>query len=165
MVTKGIDAWLERGRRNIGADFAALYLAIALEDYATRCAIVVQESENFESSEGQIGEGHANLAPLPEYPADIDWKAFGVCPTSAAMSFRVDVTNAKMTVSGLWDVDSDSGLELFRKHSIKMGIKALALASGFRKSRRLSSVDHGWVEAYLAEKRKEYQRVDEYGGN
>src|SRR4051812_46005554 len=41
--------------------FAALYLALALEEYVEACSDLIYDSDNWESSDGEFGQGWVNL--------------------------------------------------------------------------------------------------------
>lgn len=159
LVTKGLDLWGDGRKRRVEADFAALYLAIALEDYASKCTGIIADISNHLSSRGEMGESHGNLAPLPEYPENIDWKAFGIRPATKAMSFRIEVDAARESISSLWDFDEDDAFALVSEYAASLGSKALSLAMAFRRSRGIEPVDYSgdWsAKAFLEKKSSEF---------
>lgn len=128
--------WLNRAR---DADFAALYVALTLENYASRCASVVGDIGTFWSSSGNAGTGHGNVAELENFGADIEWKALGVKLTSKVLSFRVRVNHTREMLSDLSEHINEEIIEEARDHSVKLGLEAIAIAEHLRKSRRLEN--------------------------
>lgn len=142
------------------AAFTALFVAIALEDYASTCSNLISDSENFDSTDGQVGKAHGKVAELPDYPASVEWKPFGIDDTTKVLSFRVDVDNTRAMLSDMWDFqDEDSIVPLVREQSARLGRDALALAADLRQRWRLAPVVDGgeWnVRAHLDERLDHY---------
>jgi hypothetical protein len=126
---------------NAKRKFAALYLAIALEEYARATATLLGESETHYSSDGAAGTAHANIAALPEYPV-VDWEAFGIKRAEAAMGFRTDVDSQRSWISGYWEfADEDEVVPEMQERAAKLGLKAFEMAEGFRKDFGLTALD------------------------
>lgn len=128
--------WLNRGR---DADFAALYVALTLENYASRCASIVGDIGTFWSSKGQAGTGHGNVPELETFGAEIEWKALGVKLTSKALSFRVRVGHTREMLSDLSEHVNEEIIEEARDYAVRLGLEAIATAEHFRKVRRLGN--------------------------
>lgn len=144
LVSQGLTAFIDSRKTNKDGSFAALYLAVALESYASDCLSVLSDSENYESSDGHAGSAHGNVPDLPDYPASIEWKPFGIKRTTEAMSFRVEVVSAKAMLSDFWDVvgDEDEIVPVMRQETARLGKKALRLAIEFRASWDIPPVDY-----------------------
>ncbi|WP_156146880.1 hypothetical protein [Brevundimonas sp. KM4] len=126
--------WFNRSR---DADFAALYVALTLEDYASRCASVVGDIDTFWSSRGSAGSSHENVPELGAFGADVEWKALGVKLTSKALSFRIRIGRTRGMLTDLSQHVNEEIVEEAHDHAVKLGLDALAAADHFRKVRRL----------------------------
>jgi len=119
------------------ADFAALYVALTLENYASRCASVLGDIGDFLSSSGNAGAAHGNVPQLESFEGEIEWKALGIKLTSKALSFRVRVNHTREMLSDLSQHINEEIIEEARDHSVNLGLEAIAIAESFRKTRRL----------------------------
>lgn len=159
LFTQGLswlrDSW--RDRRD--AKFSALYIAIALEDYARTCATLLSESENWESSNENAGAPHGNIAGMPDYP-EIEWKAFGIKDAERAMAFRTKINSDHSMFSGLWEFsDEDQIVPEVREKAAEHGLTALRMAAVFRARRGLNPLDdfgEFTTEGYLTENHESY---------
>lgn len=127
----------DRLNRNRDADFAALFVALSLEEYASRCASVVGDIGTFWSSSGNAGTSHGNVPELGSFKSDIEWKALGIKLTSKALSFRVRVAHTREMLSDLSQHINEEIVEEARDHAVKLGLEASAIAETFRDSRKL----------------------------
>lgn len=152
------DWWMARR----DAAFSGLYLAIALESYAGDCAAKISDSENYESSGGHAGSPQGNIGDLPDYPATMEWKPFGIKGTTQALSFRVEVETTKTMIRDSWEFgDEDDIVPLVREEAARLGVKALTLAIDIRKQWKIDPVDYSgeWnVRQYLDERRAHYEQ-------
>lgn len=160
LVTQGVAAFLEGRKTDKDASFSALYLAIALESYASECSAALGDSENYMASGGHAG-AQRGLPDIPDYPESIEWKPLGIEHTNEAMSFRVEVETARTMIADYWDVvgDEDDLVPMIREETARLGKKALELAIRFRKSWKIKAVDYSgeWnVQTYLSEKVEKY---------
>ncbi len=157
-VTWFRDKWNERRE----ADFSALYLALALENYAASCAEQIGESEIYEESQGAGGSAQNNVNPLPNYPENINWKAWGIKGTTDALSFRLAVDEARSRVSSEWqNGDDDLAINLIREEVAELGTQAIELAAKFRRYQKLKALKDSarWSpHESLVRKRDKYQR-------
>lgn len=171
-MTQGVGIVRDWYKAKRDAKFSALYLAITLESYADECATLIGDSQNHENSNGHAGAAHGNLADLPEYPAAVEWKPFGIKDTTKAMSFRVEVDTRKASFSGHWEFgDEEEIVPLVREEAARLGVKALTLAASFRESWGIDPVDYSakWnVQDYLKDaweshvkKREAYEKVQQ----
>lgn len=155
-VTQGVTEIRERWRARRDAAFSALDIALALEACANACASLISDSESYERSSGNAGEAHGNVAGLPEYPTAIEWKVFGIGPTTKARSFRVEVETARAMIRGHWEYgDEEEVVPLVREEAARLGRKALAMAIEFRRAWRIEPVRYegtGNVKSYLEDK-------------
>lgn len=138
-LTYGLGLFKDWLNRNRDADFAALYVALTLEDYASRCASVAGDIGTFWSSSGNAGTAHGNVAEIENFGNEIEWKALGVKLTSKAMSFRVRVGHTREMLSDLSQHINDEIIEEARDCSVKLGLEAIAIAEQFRKVRKLGN--------------------------
>jgi len=148
--------------------FSALYVAIALEAYASECASLIQDSTNFENSDGHAGTPQGNVAELPDFPEAVEWKPLGIKLTTRAMTFRVDVDTTRTWFKGAWEFgDEDDIVPEVRERSALLGSSALALAKELRRKHGIDPVSYEgkWdVGEYLetsyadhVKKRKEHE--------
>ncbi|OSZ69566.1 hypothetical protein CAP40_01535 [Sphingomonas sp. IBVSS2] len=137
-------------------------IALALEAYANECASLLGDSENYERSGGNAGSPHGNVADLPDYPTAVEWKAFGIKPTTEVRSFRVEVESAKAMIRGHWEFgDEDDVVPLVREEAARLGKRALDMAIQFRSAWGIAPVDYSgeWnVKSYLEEKVQDYAK-------
>jgi hypothetical protein len=138
-LTHGLGLFKDWLNRNRDADFAALYVALTLEDYASRCASVVGDIGTFWSSSGNAGTGHGTVPELENFKGEIEWKALGVKLTSKALSFRVRVGHAREMLFDLSQHVNEEIIEEARDQAVKLGVEAIAIAESFRKTRRLGA--------------------------
>ncbi|MEJ7928291.1 hypothetical protein WG908_16205 [Sphingobium sp. AN641] len=169
-VTQGIGIIRDWRKAKHEGKFSALYVAIALESYADKCATLIGDSQNHQNSDGHAGVPHGNIADLPDYPAAVEWKPFGIRDTTRAMSFRVEVDTRKASFSGEWEFgDEEDIVPLVREESARLGLKALELAIGFRNTWGIEAVDYStewnvrdYLKTALAEhvtKREAYEKI------
>ncbi|HEX3365208.1 hypothetical protein [Phenylobacterium sp.] len=126
---------------NARRKFAALYLAIALEQYARTTATLLGESETHDDSNGAAGTAHSNFAALPEYPG-VDWEAFGIKRAEAAMGLRTEVDSQRSWISGYWEfAEEEEVVPEMQERAAKLGLKAFEMAEGFRKDFGLTPLD------------------------
>lgn len=149
--------WIRDWRKNkIDGSFAALYLAIALEAYASQCASALGESETYDASEGHGGRPHGNVPDMPDFPESIEWKPFGITDTTKAMSHRVEIGSTQAMVKDCWEFDEpEDVVPIIQLEMARLGRKALDLAVEFRSTWKIVPVDYTgeWnVSTYLTEK-------------
>lgn len=160
LLNQGLTAARDAFERKRQSAFSALYLAIALESYASECSTTISESETFEASVEQAGKPHGNVPDLPEFSASIDWKPLGIAATTNAMSFAVEVKNTQAMIREAWEFgDEDDVIPEVREEAARIGTKALALASKLRESGRIAKVEYRneWnVVTFLSEKVSDY---------
>lgn len=154
-LTYGLGLFKDWLNRNRDANFAALFVALSLEDYASRCASVVGDIGTFWSSSGNAGTAHGNVPELENFKSDIEWKALGIKLTSEALSFRVRVGHTREMLSDLSQHINEEIIDEAREHSITLGLEAIAVAESFRKARRLGDplpVSNWSTKKWLREK-------------
>lgn len=112
--------------------FAALYLALALEDYGEMLSDDIMDAEN-EAAQSQEGRFLFSVRAVPDYP-EVDWKALGIKRTVAAMSFRVKVDRIRTQYSAEAEfVDFEDVSIAARISAVELGREAIALGRVFRK--------------------------------
>lgn len=160
LVNQGLTAVRDALKRKRQSSFSALYLAIALESYASECSTTISESETFEASDGYAGKPHGNVPDLPEFSSSIDWQPLGIAATTKAMSFSVEVRNTQAMIRDAWEFgDEDEVVLEVREEAARLGIKALAIASELRVNRSLAAVEYRgeWnVVTFLGEKVRDF---------
>ncbi|MDZ7283834.1 hypothetical protein N4G62_17535 [Sphingomonas sanguinis] len=135
---------------------SALHVALALESYAGECARVVGDKETHISSDGHHGSDWSTIPALPDWPLAIDWKRLGIKNTEKAFALRVEVDAAKAKISDQYNFDPpDGGDAAVLDDAIRLGLKALALASTIRSQAKLDpAVEAEWpIGRYLEERR------------
>lgn len=132
IVTQVATVMRDRGAEAKNRKFAALYLALALEDYGEKVSDDIIDAEN-EAAQSEEGRFLFNVRAVPQYP-EVDWKALGIKRTVAAMSFRVEIDRIRTQLSAEAEfVDyEDVSLEA-RTLAVELGREAIALARAFRK--------------------------------
>lgn len=157
-VTAGKEAWNRRRDRK----FAALYIALTLEKYGEDASDRLSDIVTSEASNGAAGRGWGNIPEFPEFPKDIDWKAFGIEPTTSALDFATEVRMTSKHIDGLWDVaGDDEAIPLIKMSLAKLGIKAFESAAEFRMARRIKPARYDFDPTPLEFLRAERQRLDE----
>lgn len=140
-VTQGVAAMREWLGETKAGKFAALYISIALEEYARTTATMLGESVTHESTDGHAGTAHRNIAELPEYP-EVNWQAFGIKSAEAAMGFRTDVDSQRSWISGYWGIGEDDEVICeMQERAARLGLAAFALAERFRNEKGLTPLD------------------------
>ncbi|WP_306002293.1 hypothetical protein [Brevundimonas sp. C43] len=151
-LTYGLGLFKDWLNRNRDADFAALYVALTLEDYASRCASVA--GDNWSSS-GSAGKQYENVPEMADFGSNVEWKALGIKLTSKALSFRVRVGHTREMLSDLAQHIAEQISEDAHEHCVKLGLEAIAIAEDFRKDRKLGAahpVSHWSAKTWLMEK-------------
>lgn len=160
VVTQGLNEWRDRIKNKRESAFSSLYLALALEAYASECSTVISESENYEASDESAGSPQGNIPTLGEYPSSVDWKSLGIAPTTDAMSFQVEVETTRAMIRGSWEYgDEEDIVPQVREEAARLGLKALTLASTFRREAKVAAVQfHGdWnLKAHLEDRAEHY---------
>jgi hypothetical protein len=161
IITQGLGEYREWLKLKKDSGFSSLYLALALEAYASECSIVIGDSENYDASGGNAGVAHRYIPDFAPYPETIEWKPMGLKSATAAMSFRVDVETTRAMISGYWEFgDEDDAVPLVRLETARLGCEALRLALTLRKLGSIlptKSNDDDWnVNYFLAEQYKKY---------
>ena len=95
-----------------------------------------------------------NLASLPEFRQDIDWKVLGVKTANDLMSFRIRLENCASSIQVTGEfIDTDAAIDSTTKWSIKLGIQAWELGRQLRGSDRQLTrpvdLDDWSIEEYL----------------
>lgn len=159
-VSQGFTVLREAIERKRQSAFSALYLAIGLESYASKCSTTISESETYEASAESAGAPHGNLPDLPDFSPSIDWEPLGIAATTKAMSFAVEVKNTQAMIRGAWEFsDEDDVIPEVREAAARLGCKALMLASELRQARGVAPVEYtgDWnVVQFLEMKLGEY---------
>lgn len=156
----------ERWKERDEAPFSALYLALALEDYARQCEKYLDDLETFTASDGHAGSFHMSMPALAEYSAAIDWKRVGVRLFEKAFEFRVLLSEADREIAQAYYFDPpDGGDQLLMETLINKGLAALDLGAEIRKKHKLARLKsetpfstYGYL-AMLKERAKERRQL------
>jgi len=154
-LTYGLGLFKDWLNRNRDADFAALYVALTLEDYASRCASVAGDIGDYWSSSGSAGKQYENVPEMADFGSNVEWKALGIKLTSKALSFRVRVGHTREMLSDLAQHIAEQISEDAHEHCVKLGLEAICIAEDFRKDRKLGAahpVSHWSAKTWLEEK-------------
>jgi len=131
----------ERWRGRNEAPYSALYLALALEDYARQCETYLSDVETFWSSDEQTGKFHSSMPELAPYPAEIDWKRVGVRLFEKAFGFRVLLSEVDREIYQAYYFDPpDGGDQLLTESLASKGLTALNLGAEIRKKHKLAKL-------------------------
>lgn len=160
LVTQGTTVVRDWWKSERDGKFSALYLAIALEDYADKCSSLISDSQNYQNSDGHAGSPRGNLDHMPDFPSAIEWKPLGIKDATKAMSFRVEVASTQSMISGHWEFgDEEDVPPVVREEAARLGMKALDLAIALRKKWGIDPVDYSgeWsVKTFLSTKYDEH---------
>jgi hypothetical protein len=160
IVNQSIGALRDMWKSKREAAFSALYVALALEEYANVCSTLISESETYDSSDGHAGSAHGNIAELPEYPSTVEWKQFGIGSTTKVLSYRVEVHEKRSMIRDMWEFqDEDDVVPVVREEAARLGRKALTLAGELRAGWQIAPAAYTseWnVKTHLEEKFEKY---------
>lgn len=137
-ISGGIEWYRGRDRRKSERQFIALFSAVALEEFALRCANLAEEILAGHESYGQINADQ--LPPPPVYPADCDWRLMDLQDTEDLMSFlnaikmlQADANYARLFENNPWALQTNC---------IKLGRRARTLANDLRAKYGLPEKDY-----------------------
>jgi hypothetical protein len=144
LMTQGLVTLRECIKNRMDSGFSKLYLALALEAYASQCLSEISDSESYIQTNGHAGFAHGNIPDLAPYPEAIEWKAMGLKSTTAALSFRVDIetTEAMISYNQEHMRDGDDGYDTLpvKLQAARLGYEALRQALELRKSRKIKPI-------------------------
>lgn len=155
-ILTGFLTW-RRERRAEKADrrFAALYLALALEDYGETLSEDIYVAHNTANEEAE--EFRFLMGAVPPYP-EVDWKALGIDRTVAALSFRVKVDRIRGQLTAEADfVEWEDVSYEAEVLAVELGREAIALARSFRRRMNLPSRDTSGAEDHFNDVMKEHE--------
>lgn len=144
LVNQGITIFREHLRRNGEARLSALYVALALEAYASDCSSIISDCDKFAGTKGKMGVRHDNLPLLTAYPMEVDWKALGIQTTATAMTLRVTVEAARARFSFIrehLDHVDHAPVTLVLPAAAQIGLHALAAAEKIRRHHALPPME------------------------
>lgn len=137
-ISGGIELYRGRDKRRSERQFIALFSAVALEEFALRCANLAEEILAGHETYGQINAD--KLPPPPVYPADCDWRLMDLQDTEDLMSFlnaikmmQADASYARIFEDNPWALQTNC---------IKLGRRARGLANGLRAKYDLPAKDY-----------------------
>lgn len=162
-ITQGLGWLKDIGGRDREAKFACLYVAIALENYATECSVMITDSHNYEGSDGHFGAPKRNIPELAAYPSEIKWEPLGIVYAEHALNYRAKVIAYRANLDDEWEFgDEEDTIASARRIAADMGLEALSLASNFREARGLGKkpeLNENWsVKSHLEAKKAGYAR-------
>ncbi|MDP3750090.1 MAG: hypothetical protein Q8Q88_23950 [Phenylobacterium sp.] len=133
--------WLVKGEEG---RFTALTLALALEDFASRCTQPVFALENYASSNFRTAEPSGSIPKLPEYPDRTSWRSIGVEHASNVLSFRVMVDSAHSYLSDVWEHEGSASVwGNASDKAVELGAAALEVAGKLRRAFTLPAMPKG----------------------
>lgn len=156
LVTQGLtfaSRWRERRR---SCDLSRLYLALALETYASACAETIAELEDINEETAASSNG---VPPFPDFPDNVDWTALGLDAANRLFSFRTEIEMRRTQIRELVKLGLSDGINESCEHAGKLGLKALSLSDWLRALARSPRPpnDIDWsIADYLAERRNAY---------
>ena len=119
------------------AKHSALYLALAIENYANDCIDIYSNITNYISSKKTMGRYHSNLNPLPDFPDTIDFKSLGIKTVNEVLSFRVLVDSTRsMLAHTEADTMQDAYTEV-AEYALRTAKKGVMLATQIRQNQKL----------------------------
>lgn len=157
--------WREYVARRETGQISALYAAVASERYCDLCSEWLSSKQQFNASNGALGDDMDHLPPLEEYPEQIDWKRLGLMFAEKMTALRVDVAVAQKLISFRNDFDPPDGgdHDLMEQLTIK-GLIAVKLAREIRRAHRLTitAADREFSsEVHLATSAKQISELHE----
>lgn len=123
----GRDLWKRREDKK----YAELYLAAALSEYATKAAMAIEDDENYESSDCNLGAPLSNVPELPPLPDTINWRALGTAMTKEMLTFPVELSRFRAMVAFEKDLllDDEDISRTIREFTARAALKALYLSA------------------------------------
>ena len=143
VVTQGVSWLRDHMKSRSNREFAKVYLVAALEGYAAEASNAISDSENYETSDGQIGRPVGNIPMLDGFPDTIDWHSLGPDTTKQMLSFQVDIESVRASIAFEWDVVGDEDLIVpkVREKTALVGLKALQLAAALQAQHEGAPID------------------------
>jgi hypothetical protein len=162
VVTQSVGWARDKLESNDDADFAAIHLAHALEEYAAKCSEMISESEAYDDDR-ERGAAHVNVPKLADYPVAADLKTLGKRYRLPALNFRVKVDAYRAQLSALWEFDDDETIRLARVIAADVGLDGLKLANRFRDARGLGDrfeLENWTIEGHLTARKAAYDEQE-----
>lgn len=131
IVTQGVGWLRDWWKAKVNREFATVYLVAALERYANEASNAISDSENYDSSDGEIGRAVVNVPELTAYPDSIEWTALGPKTTKRMLAFQVEIEAIRSSIAFHWEVTGDEDFVIpdVREKTALVGLKALQLAA------------------------------------
>jgi len=128
--------------------FAALYLCVALEEYASETLSRAHESITYQYQYDPHSDNNDHITGRPlgnalqiKYPADLDWKSLGVKTTASALTFKINVEGVRSNIEAAWEFDDDYETETYaREQAVELALEAWAFAMKHRHDWKLPRV-------------------------
>lgn len=132
----------ERSVTTRDATYAAIRVAVVLEDFAIKCADAVSDVDLHRQSGGHGGQIHTKVSPLAEYPADIDWKSLDASLSAESLSLRNELSLGNGAIAAMVEFgDDDDVLVEAANQCGKCGYRAWQLAAALRRRYSLPNFD------------------------
>jgi hypothetical protein len=170
MVTQFVGWARDAFKAKKNHDFAKVYLIAALQRYANEASNAISDSENYDSSDGEVGRPVGNVPELDAYPDTVDWHSLGAKTTQEMLAFQVDIEAIRAAIAFEWEVvgDEDFVIPNVRKKTALAGLRALQLVAKLESEYTGETIDLGnedwWVKSALSSARDKYmvrRKLDE----
>lgn len=162
-LTLGATAWKEAVSNTKSADYSALYLAMALEEYGRQCSDLLSESEMAFASEGMAGKAYGSLPKMPDSPSTVSWTALGIEITAEALALPVLVATTNVTIQSFWDIgEEEMAIGEIHDSAVEIGLQCFSLARSIREKRSIPPLvlNEKWnAFSHLIRKQEEYAAV------
>lgn len=113
--------------------FTALTLALALEDYATRCSEPIFALSTYVDTNYGTPEPSGAVPGLPEFAEKTNWRSIGVQHASAVLGFRVRVDSVNGALHDTWFHEGKvSAWGEAADSAVELGASALEIADRLR---------------------------------
>lgn len=141
-ATQAASALKDRLITNNERKFSLLYGALFFERYGENCATYLSDIDQYEATQGGLGQDHGALPQVPEFPDEISWSRVGIRLTEEAFAFRVQVGATQQSISFLRDFDPPDGGDAELKSALpELGLAALEIARKMRSAAKLRQPD------------------------
>jgi hypothetical protein len=134
----GLARWTDLRRAKRNRAYSALRIAVALEEFATQCAEIVESY----AMHGEPFGGPKRVPSVPAFPPDVEWRDLDIALASKALSLEnlVRVANHGLASSDRNFTEGVSEAEC-RDFCAEFGWKAWDLATTMRRVHLIEPVD------------------------
>jgi len=146
LITQMINLLRERRRNRREATYLALRLATIFEKFAEDAVSMISDMANYENSGGTAGEYSGEVPVLGNLPDEREpWREIPIGLTSRVLGFEPYRRSVQAGIDSCFEmVGPDEGYPETRKQCVKLGRRALGIASDLRSRYRLPALEMEW---------------------